>query len=303
MHNQGILPKHERTAMSGNITKAERRPDAHADKRILIVNDDGIDGPGIVLLERIARQFSDDVWVVAPDEERSGAGQAISISHPIRYTQRGERHFSVRGTPTDCALLGINVFLEGRKPDILLSGINSGPNLAEDVHYSGTCAAAKEGALLGIPSFALSQMRSYGVPASWETSEAHLPGILRDLLAIDWRPGSFVNINVPNLPPADIAGVAITRQGQRLPGGFLPVRRVDERTVPYFWVKICPNAPELVAGTDLHAVAHGAISVTPMQLDMTHREVAADLAGRFGAWNAGQSDADGAALAGAEACI
>lgn len=267
-------------------------------KRILIVNDDGIDGPGIRLLERIARQFSDDVWVVAPDEERSGASQAISVSHPIRYSQRGERHFAVRGTPTDCALLGINEFLEGRRPDILLSGINAGPNLAEDVHYSGTCAAAKEGALLGIPSFALSQMRSYGVPTLWEASETHLPGILGTLLGMEWRPGSFININVPNLPPADIAGVKITRQGQRLPGGFVPVRRVDERTVPYYWVKICPNAPELVEGTDLHAVAHGAISVTPMQLDLTHREVVNDLAALFGDANLG-----GPVLAGAEACI
>ena len=154
-----------------------------APKRILIVNDDGIDSPGIVLLEKIARQFSDDVWVVAPDEERSGASQSISISHPIRYIQRDERHFAVRGTPADCALLGINTFLGDRRPDILLSGVNAGPNLAEDVLYSGTCAAAKEGALLGIPSVALSQMRSYGEPAKWETSEAHLPAVVDRLFS------------------------------------------------------------------------------------------------------------------------
>ncbi len=270
-----------------------------AEKRILIVNDDGIDGPGIKLLEQIARSISSDVWVVAPDEERSGTGQAISISHPIRFIQRGERHFAVRGTPTDCALLGINTFLEGRKPDILLSGINSGPNLAEDVHYSGTCAAAKEGALLGIPSIALSQMRSYGKPVHWDASEHHLPGVIGRLLAMDWRAGAFVNVNVPNLPPEQIAGVRVTRQGQRLSGGFLPVRREDERTVPYFWVKICPNQPELVEGTDLHAVAHGAISVTPMQLDMTCSATATRMAGIFGSGPI----ADGAPLTDAEACI
>lgn len=268
-------------------------------KRILIVNDDGIDGTGIKLLEKIARGMSDDVWVVAPDEERSGAGQAISITQPIRYVQRGERHFAVHGTPADCALLGINTFLEGKKPDILLSGINAGPNLAEDVHYSGTCAAAKEGALLGIPSFALSQMRSYGKPVHWEASERHLPGIIAQLLAMEWRSGSFVNINVPNLAPDEIRGVAVTRQGQRLPGGFIPVRREDERTVPYFWVKICPNQPELTAGTDLHAVALGAISVTPMQLDMTCAATAAKMADMFGQ----ASIADDGTLAAAEACI
>ncbi|HZV08973.1 MAG TPA: 5'/3'-nucleotidase SurE [Novosphingobium sp.] len=266
---------------------------------MLIVNDDGIDGPGIRLLEEIARGFTDDVWVVAPDEERSGAGQAISISHPIRYTQRDERHFAVRGTPTDCALLGINTFLEGRKPDILFSGINAGPNLAEDVHYSGTCAAAREGALLGIPSFALSQMRAYGTPTHWEASATHLPGVVAQLLALPWAPGSFANINVPNLPPAEITGIRITRQGQRRPGGFLPVRRVDERTVPYFWVKICPNPPELVAGTDLHAVAHGAISITPMQLDLTRHQAIAGLEAVFGA----SDGAPGPLLAAADACI
>lgn len=238
-------------------------------KRILIVNDDGIDGEGIKLLERIARVTSDDVWVVAPDEEKSGASQSISIAQPIRYVQRDERHFAVRGSPTDCALLGIHEFLEGRKPDILLSGINSGPNLAEDVLYSGTCAAAKEGALLGIPSVALSQMRSYGVAANWETSAHFIPGILKSLLDMEWRAGSFVNVNVPNVPAAEITGVRITSQGRRPPGGFVPMRRVDERHVPYFWVKIASPVGELIEGTDLHAVSENAISVTPMQLETT----------------------------------
>lgn len=270
-----------------------------ASKRILIVNDDGIDGAGIKLLEEMACAISDDVWVVAPDEERSGTGHAISISHPIRYTQRGERHFSVRGTPADCALLGINTFLEGRKPDILLSGINSGPNLAEDVHYSGTCAAAIEGALLGIPSLALNQMRSYGNPPHWETSQAFLPGIIDQLLGLEWRPGTFMNINVPNVTPEEITGVRVTRQGQRLPGGFMPVQRVDERTVPYFWVKISPNPPELEDGTDLHAVAHGAISVTPMRLDMTCRDTSVRLEEIFGS----SPGFDGPALAAVDGCI
>lgn len=238
-------------------------------KRILIVNDDGIDGVGIKLLERIAREITDDVWVVAPDEERSGASQSISVSHPIRITQRDERHFAVRGTPVDCALLGINTFLGERKPDILLSGINAGPNLAEDILYSGTCSAAKEGALLGIPSLALSQMRSYNQPTHWETSEAFLPGLVDELLRLDWQPGTFVNVNVPNLPREQIAGVQVTRQGARPAGGFLPIRREDERFVPYFWIRIKPRECEAPVGTDLHAVENGFISVTPMQLDHT----------------------------------
>ncbi len=273
--------------------------EARGGLRVLIVNDDGIDEPGIKLLEEIALGFSDDVWVVAPDEERSGASHAISVSHPIRYTRRDERHFAVRGTPTDCALLGINNFLEGRKPDILLSGINAGPNLAEDVHYSGTCAAATEGALLGIPSIAISQMRAYGKPTLWEASQTHLPTILARLLATSWQPGSFVNINVPNLPAAEITGISVTRQGQRLPGGFRPVERIDERMVPYFWIKICPNLAELIPGTDLHAIAHGAISITPMQLDLTNHQVRDALAEIF---DAGEN-LTGPVLAAAGACI
>lgn len=269
------------------------------EKRILIVNDDGIDSPGIRLLEEIARDLSDDIWVVAPDDERSGASHCISVNNPIRYVQRDERHFAVRGSPADCALLGINTFCEELKPDILLAGINSGPNLAEDVHYSGTCAAAKEGALLGIPSLALNQMRSYGNPAKWHTSRAHLPGIVTALLAMRWQPGLFMNVNVPNVEPEEIAGVAITRQGQRLPGGFLPVRRTDERTVPYFWIKIAPNHPELEEGTDLYAVAQNAISVTPLQLDMTCREAVPDLEGLF----ADRAPAGIRPLAGIDGCI
>lgn len=240
-----------------------------AQKRVLIVNDDGIDGVGIKLLEKLARRFTDDVWVVAPDEERSGASHSISVSNPIRVRQIDERHFAVRGSPTDCALLGIYEFLADRKPDILLSGINNGPNLAEDVHYSGTCAAAKEGAILGIPSVALSQMRSYGKAAQWETSERHLPGVLDQLLAMEWQRGSFVNVNVPNIAPDEITGVRVTRQGQRPAGGYLPIGREDERHVPYYWIRICQQEGDLIEGTDLHAVSQGAISLTPMQLDLT----------------------------------
>lgn len=249
-------------------------------KRVLIVNDDGIEAVGIRLLEKLVRRFTDDVWVVAPDEERSGASHSISVANPIRVRQVDERHFAVRGSPTDCALLGIYEFLD-RRPDILLSGINNGPNLAEDVHYSGTCAAAKEGALLGIPSVALSQMRSYGKPAHWEASEAFVPEILERLLEMAPAPGSFVNVNVPNLPPEEITGIEVTCQGQRPPGGFIPIRREDERFVPYYWIRICAQQGELVAGTDLHAVARGAISITPMQLDLTCRALDSSLRTRF----------------------
>lgn len=237
--------------------------------RILIVNDDGIDAPGIILLERLVQAFTDDVWVVAPDEERSGAAHSISISQPIRLKQRDERHFAIKGSPTDCALLGIHEILVDRKPDILLSGINAGPNLAEDVTYSGTCSAAMEGAMLGIPAVALSQVLTYKQPVHWATSERFLPSILGRLIHAPWQAGCFINVNLPDIPPDQVTGMRITRQGLRPPGTFKPVQRVDERHVPYYWVKIAHTPGGDAPGTDLEAIRDRAISITPLQLDMT----------------------------------
>ncbi len=237
--------------------------------RILVVNDDGIDAPGIKLLEEAARTFSDDVWVVAPDEERSGAGHSMSLVHPIRFTQRDERHISVKGSPTDCALLGIYEFMKDRRPDIVLSGINRGPNLAEDVTYSGTASAAMEGAVLGIPAIALSQIIRYQSEIHWETARRYAPIVIGKLLELDWRPGLFCNVNFPNCPADQVTGIRATRQGQRPSGAFQPVRRVDERFVPYYWLKIGFPEGGHEEGNDLQAALDNAVSVTPLQIEMT----------------------------------
>ena len=237
--------------------------------RILIVNDDGIDAPGIVLLEEIARSISDDIWVVAPDEERSGAGHSMSISHPIRVTQRDERHFAIKGSPTDCVLLGVYEFMDGRKPDLLLSGINRGPNLAEDITYSGTASAAMEGAMFGIPSIALSQIITYQSEIHWATARRFAPEVIGKLLTLDWMPGLFVNVNFPNCLPDDVKGIVATRQGLRPEGAFRPVRRVDERYVPYYWIKIGFPEGGHQDGNDLQAALDHQISVTPLQIEMT----------------------------------
>jgi 5'-nucleotidase len=249
--------------------------------RVLIVNDDGIDGPGLKLLEELVGRYTDDIWVVAPDEERSGAGHSISISHPIRIKQRDERHFAIKGSPTDCALLGIYELLGDRRPDILFSGINAGPNLAEDITYSGTCSAAMEGAMLGIPSVALSQFLRYQQPVHWDTSRHFLPAIIEQLMHQPMRPGSFVNVNVPDLPIAEVTGVRITTQGRRPAGSYLPKRRIDERFVPYYWIKIAHLEGEIEDGSDLAAMRDGAVSITPLQLDMTDRILARDMEASF----------------------
>ena len=251
--------------------------------RILVVNDDGIDAPGIVLLEEIARGISDDVWVVAPDEERSGAGHSMSISHPIRVRQRDERHFSVRGSPTDCVLLGLHEFMGERKPDLLLSGINRGPNLAEDITYSGTASAAMEGAMLGIPSIALSQIIRYQSEIHWATSRKFAPDVIAKLRTLEWRPGMFVNVNFPDCPPDAVAGIRATRQGQRPEGAFRPVRRVDERHVPYWWIKIGFPDGGYADDNDLQAARDNFVSVTPLQIDMTATDRLAEVERLFAA--------------------
>ena len=237
--------------------------------RILIVNDDGIEAEGLKLLTELAREISEDVWVVAPDDERSGFSHSISMTVPIRVRKLDERRYSVKGTPTDCALLAIYDFMGEAKPTVLLSGINRGANLAEDITYSGTAAAAMEGALLGVRSIALSQVFTIGGEAPWATARRFAPEILRQLLACDWEPGSFVNVNFPDCPPEAVKGLQVTTQGRRLPGSFRPVRRVDERNFPYYWIKLAYETGELEAGTDLAAIAENAISVTPMHLDLT----------------------------------
>ena len=245
-----------------------------SDWRVLLVNDDGIDGPGIVLLERIVRAFTPDVWVVAPDEERSGAGHSFSTTLPIRVRQRDDRHFAVKGTPTDCALLGIYELVEGRKPDLLISGINRGPNLAEDMTYSGTASAAMEGALLGIPAIALSLVFRPPAQPIWACAEAHAGPVIDRLLRHDWVPGTIVNVNFPDCPPGEVTGTRVTRLGQRPPGAFVPERRIDARHVPYYWVRIALPEGGHAPGNDLQAVIDREISITPLQLDMTcHAEI------------------------------
>src|SRR5258708_22463878 len=166
--------------------------------RILLTNDDGIDSPGLHALRQIAAELSDDVWMVAPETNQSGASHSLTLHEPLRLRQVDERAFAVRGTPTDCVIMGVRHILRDKPPDLVLSGINSGANMAEDVTYSGTIAGAFEGTILGIRSIALSQ--SYGVEgvltAKWQTAITHGPKLIRKLLALEAAPFSVMNLNV-----------------------------------------------------------------------------------------------------------
>ena len=240
--------------------------------RILVTNDDGIYAPGLEIAEEIARQISDDVWVIAPETDQSGVAHALTLSDPIRVREAGERRFAVRGTPTDCVIMGFKEVI-GQKPDLVLSGVNRGQNIADDVTYSGTIAAAMEGTLLEIPSIALSQ--AYGFDTRdrphWDTARAHAPALIKAIFDDGFPNGTLININFPNCLPEDVASIAVTHQGRRVPDWLKIDKRIDGRGHPYYWIGFQRSESEPVAGSDLSALAEKRISVTPLALDLTDR--------------------------------
>jgi len=237
--------------------------------RILVSNDDGINATGIKVLERIARSLSDDVWVVAPELEQSAASHSLTIHRPLRLKQLGEKRYTVDGTPTDCVLLAINHLMEDRRPDLVLSGVNHGNNIGEDVTYSGTIAAAMEATLLGVRAIAMSQRVIDGQSIHWETAEHFGPEVVRKALATEWPRHVLVNVNYPDCPPDRVTGIQVVPHGNRKIGDEL-IKRTDPRGRPYFWIGAARGEIDVPPDTDVHVVTHGGISVTPIYLDLTH---------------------------------
>jgi 5'-nucleotidase len=248
--------------------------------RILLSNDDGIDAPGLKVLERIARSFSKDVWVVAPEREQSGASHSLTLHSPLRIRKLGPKRFSVSGTPTDCALLAVNNIMRGKPPALLLSGINWGGNMGEDVTYSGTVAVAMEGTLLGVPSIAFSLALANGAKPMWDTCAAVLPDVIRSLAAASWPVNTLMNVNVPNLPAAEVRGTKAVAQGQRKLGGNI-VEAKDPRGRPYYWIGPSRDEDASAVGTDIWAVSQGYVSITPAFMNMTHQAGLQQLADLF----------------------
>jgi 5'-nucleotidase len=246
--------------------------------RILISNDDGIDAPGIQLLERIARELSPEVWVVAPEMEQSGAGHSLTTRRPLRMIEVAPRRYLVDGTPTDCVLLGLKRLLRGRLPSLVLSGINAGGNVAEDITYSGTCAAAMEATLFGVPAIALSQEYRDRNAIPWASAEAFAAEAIRRVVAAaePWPNDTFFNINFPAVSPATVRGFAITHQGKRVLGDNL-TEGTDPRGRHYYWIGPSQMRGGAEPGTDLGALEEKRISITPVHLNLTNVPVAAAL--------------------------
>ncbi|MFD1623220.1 5'/3'-nucleotidase SurE [Azospirillum griseum] len=237
--------------------------------RILVTNDDGIHAQGLKVLEGIARSLTEDVWVVAPEMEQSAASHSLTINRPLRLRKLDERRFTVDGTPTDCVLLAINHVMKDARPTLVLSGVNQGSNIGEDVTYSGTIAAAMEGTLLGVPSIALSQHYEPGHPIDWSAAIAHGADVVRKALTIAWPKNVLLNVNFPACPADAVTGVKVVRHGKRKIGDEL-VERVDPRGKPYIWIGTLRGEADVTEDTDIHTVFHGGISITPIDLDLTH---------------------------------
>jgi 5'-nucleotidase len=241
--------------------------------RILLTNDDGVNARGLKFLEAAARRLSDDIWIVAPTEEQSGAGHSLTLTQPVRLRRHDERRFSVTGTPTDAVMLALAHVMKDSPPDLILSGINRGANLAEDVTYSGTVSAAMEGALAGVRSIALSQAYSregMGDTVPFAAAEGWAERLLAPLVTFETPPGTLINVNFPALPADQVKGIRVCRQGLRDYGRLRIVQRTDPRGYDYYWFGLGPMVQTPGHSTDLEAIAEGYVTVTPLHLDLTH---------------------------------
>ena len=252
--------------------------------RILLTNDDGVHASGLEVLEEIARTLSDDIWIVAPAEEQSGAGHSLTLTRPLRIRKHGEQHYSVTGTPTDAVMMAVGHLMKDCKPDLILSGVNRGANLAEDVTYSGTVSAAMEGAISGIKSIALSQVyarEGMGDAVPFAAARAWGEKVLRPLIAMPASPRLLFNVNFPAIEPEAVKGIRVVRQGFHDIDRTRIIEGTDPRGYHYYWFGL-GSSNAVPEGSDLAAIAEGYVTVTPLHYDLTQDSAMAATAAAFG---------------------
>lgn len=232
---------------------------------ILISNDDGINSEGLHKLHETLGDLG-EVFVVAPDRDQSAVSHSLSLYRPLRIEQISDNVYTVDGTPTDCVNIAVNGILKDRKIDIVVSGINKGENLGDDITYSGTVSAAMEGALLGVPSIAVSLATK--VDFNFEAAAYYSKLIAEYVLRSNLPPATILNVNVPHMPKGDIRGILVTRQGKRVYGEPI-VEKVDPRGKKYYWIGGYELGSLDIENSDIAAVKSGYVSVTPISLDLT----------------------------------
>ena len=246
-------------------------------QRVLITNDDGIDAPGLAVLQEIAATLAQEVWVVAPEHDQSGTSHSISLHSPLRVSQQGERRFGVTGTPGDCVIAAVRHLMHDAPPQLVLSGVNRGANLGVETVFSGTVGAAMTGLLLGLRAIALSQAFSYRRPVPWDTARTRAPGILRRLLAAPWPEGACLNVNFPDCDAAAAGPMQVTTQGVGVIHGVDVEPHVDPRAIPYYWLRFRRGPRDDAPGSETAVVLAGGIAVTPLRFERTHDEAVAGL--------------------------
>jgi 5'-nucleotidase len=243
--------------------------------RILVTNDDGIDAPGIKALEKILKPLG-TVFVVAPGSEKSAAAHSITFNHPLRVRHIGRASVAVDGTPTDCVMFGVYGLLNNKRPDLLVSGINNGPNLGDDITYSGTVSAALEGTLLKIPSIAFSMCGRN--TANYSAAACFIRDLCRKVIKEGLPKNVFLNVNIPDVPRKKLKGVMVVRQGKRIYNDMF-LKRLDPRGRSYYWLGGMEPSYEKEKGTDFEAIEKNMIAVTPLHFDLTNHAALQSLKG------------------------
>jgi 5'-nucleotidase len=245
--------------------------------RVLLTNDDGIEAPGLAVLEQVAATLAREVWIVAPNHDQSGTSHSISLHAPLRVAEHGPRRFGISGTPGDCVVMAARHIMRDAPPDLVLSGINRGGNLGLETVFSGTVGAAMTGMLLGIRSIALSQVFSDRDAVKWQTSRALAPGVIRQLLAAGWIDGACLNVNFPDVEPEHAGPLTVSRQGLGLVKAIDVRAQIDPRGIPYHWLQFSRGPRPDIEDAEAMVVARGGVSVTPLRFERTDDDAATQL--------------------------
>jgi 5'-nucleotidase len=246
--------------------------------RVMLTNDDGIDAPGMAVMEEIAAQIAREVWVVAPEHDQSGQSHAISLHHALRITERGGRRYGVTGTPGDCAAMGLCHLMKDNPPQLVLSGVNRGLNLGLETVFSGTVGGAMTAMMLGVPAIALSQAFADRNNVPWDTARTLAAGVIERLLALGWGKDAVINVNFPPLPADQAGPMTLARQGVGMVAGMNVDTRTDPRGMTYHWLNFRRGDREQGPESDYSALRAGRIVVTPLRYDRTDEDAYADLA-------------------------
>ncbi len=235
--------------------------------RILLTNDDGFDAAGLAVLAKIAATLAQEVWIVAPAEDQSGASQKLSLRQPLQIIPRGERAFAITGTPSDCVALAMDVLMADARPSLVLSGVNSSANIADETNLSGTVGAAMTALMLGVPAIAISQQSAKRGKTPWATTEIVLPAVLQRLLREGWRKETCLSINIPDYPADEIKGYGWAMQGHKNIARILSSRRINPRGEEYYWLSLEKKEPVPLPNGEAAMLSRGEIAITTLGMN------------------------------------